>query len=218
MSSVLPAGSVSDPGPLTLPGLSDSQKALGRAILAHPLEFPQEFPAWLISYLEANQPRFGITGMDGYTALTESITTAGTSRLLARTAQTSDVAITATSEATAITIVTAAAVNAATAGNVWIVFTAPAWFNNNTARTLTLVAYAKVGAGAAAAFGQIFLDTRAAATTDFAPVSGGVEYGGNDNVVFSIRGYASNNTNVTVRAGNYGTGAYVPAVIRVTRL
>lgn len=205
--------------PPGLPGLSDRDRATIQKLLGYPIDFPQAFKSWLISYLEANPPRFGITGMDGYEALASSVTTAGTSLITPVVLQSSDVAVTHTTEAAADQIVASGAFNLTAAGTVWVEFNVPAWFNNNTARVITLiVAFSTDGGATWTPNGQVWRDTRAAATTDLGGFSMGFPFAGaSTSIQLSIRAYASSSTNVTVRAGNYGSAGYVPASIRITK-
>jgi len=55
-----------------LPGLSQEEKDLLVKVFSSPLDIPQEWKSWLISYLEANPPVLPISQIFGFTAFTAS--------------------------------------------------------------------------------------------------------------------------------------------------
>lgn len=84
-----------------LPGLNPSESALVKRLLAHPLEFPQEFRAWLKGILQADPPTLPLGSMSGYAALTASITAAADqTSVLDKSATLVDTATASTTETT----------------------------------------------------------------------------------------------------------------------
>lgn len=130
-----------------------------------------------------------------------------------------DVAITATTEALANQVVVCSTPIDFTPGLVDISCFFPAWFNNNTARTITFVVkYSTDGGATWVANGQLWRDTGAAATTDLRGATLTTPFGGiTGSALIGVYAFASNNTNVTVRGGNYGIGGLVPIFLEIRR-
>ncbi len=134
------------------------------------------------------------------------------SRTLDYAEATGDVSVTHTTEGTADTLVAGNAITVDGATAVLLEFFAPAWFNNNNSRTLTVVfTDGTTVLGKVASFNGPANPsdiTFPVARYRYTPVAG--------TYTFTAKVYANTGTNVTVRAGAGGTGAYAPMFLRVS--
>lgn len=78
-----PLGSAPKEG---LPGLTPEELDVLRKVFSSPLDVPQEWKAWLVSWLEANPPVLPISQIIGYTDFTDQIAASRDAAIAAATA------------------------------------------------------------------------------------------------------------------------------------
>ncbi len=196
--------------PTGLPGLTERESALVKRLLSSPLDFPQQYLAWLKKYLEANPPRIGITGLDGYDQLVSSIPDPTTipNPELDYAEITTGQTISATAEASATTVITGASVTYDGTQKIHIEGYSPRTNRDGTA--LFLVLWDDT-AGAAIGRVEAGNPSATALRRRLTPTSGARAY--------SLRAYrtAGTTAGTTVGAGAGGTTDLLPAYLRITR-